>query len=81
MYQRPYTPYNPQLPFLATLELPDVSRLMNDPLLYSQYWPSIPTKIPIDGPKLEGKSREVPQAHIMTYHLWCFSNSWVDDLV
>ena len=34
---RPPMPFNTQLPFLATLELPDVSRLTNDPILYSPY--------------------------------------------
>jgi len=64
-------PFNPQLLFLATLELPNVSRLTNDPILHSPYWPLVPTKILGDCPKFEGKSGEDPQAHIMTYHLWC----------
>jgi hypothetical protein len=67
--QRPYMPFNPQFPFLATLELPDVSRLTNDPILHSPYWPPVPTKIPSDCPKFEGKAKEDPQAHVMTYHL------------
>ena len=74
-------PFNPQLPFLATLELPDVSKLKNDPILHNPYWPPVPTKVPGDCPKFEGKSGEDPQAHVMTYHLWCSSNSWIDDLI
>ena len=68
-------PFNPQLPFLATLELPDISKLTNDPILHNPYWPPVPNKVPSDCPKFEGISGEDPQAHVMTYHLWCSSNS------
>jgi len=63
------------------LELPDVSRLTIDPILHSLYWSTVPAKIPSDCPKFEGKSRENPQAHVMTYHLWCSSNYWVNDSI
>ena len=75
----PIVSFNPQLPFLETLELPDVSKLSNDPILHNPYWPPVPTKIPDDSPKFDGKFGEYPQAHVMTYHLWCSSNSWFDD--
>ena len=74
-------PFNTQLTFLATLELPDVSRLTNDPILHSPYWPLVPSKIPSDCLKFDGKAKEDPQAHVMTYHLWCLSNSYVDDSI
>ena len=74
-------PFNPQFPFLATLELLEVSKLTNDPILHNPYWPPVPTKVPGDCPKFEGKAGEDPQAHVMTYHLWCLSNSWVDDSI
>ena len=74
-------PFNPQLPFVATLELPDVSKLTNDPILHNLYWPMVPTKIPGDCPKFEGKSEEDPQVHVMTYQLWCSSNCWVADSI
>lgn len=73
--------FNPQLPFLATLELPDVPKLINDPILHNLYWPLVPTKIPGDCPKFDGKSGEERQAHFMTYHLWCSSNSCLDDSI
>ena len=63
------------------LDLLDVSNLMNDLILHNPYWPPVPTKIPGKFPKFEGKSGEDPQAHVMTYHLWCSSNSWVDDSI
>jgi hypothetical protein len=36
---------NRQMPFLDTLDLPDLSRILNDPILHSRYWPIIPTKL------------------------------------
>ena len=74
-------PFSPQLQFLATLELPDVSNLAKYPILYNPYWPPVLTKILGDFPKFEGKSGEDPQAHLMTYHFWCSSNSWVDNSI
>ena len=74
-------PFNPQLSFLATLEFPDVSKLTNDLILHNPYWPPVPTKVPGDRPKFEGKVGEDPQAHVMTYNLWCSSNSCVDDSI
>jgi len=70
---RPQMSFNPKLPFLATLELLNVSKLTNDPILHNPYWPPVPTKIPSDCPKFDGKAGEDPQAHVMTYHLWCKS--------
>lgn len=70
-----------QLLFLATLELPEVSRLMNDPILHASYCPPIPSNIPSDCPKFEEKAKEDPQAHVMTYHLWCSFNLYVDDSI
>lgn len=70
--------FNPQLPFLVTLELLEVSKLTNDPILHNPYWPPVPTKIPSDYTKFEGKCGEDPQEHVMTYHLLCSSNSSLD---
>ena len=41
----------------------------------------MPTKLPSDIPKFEGKVGECPQNHIMMFHLWCSSNSIVDDSI
>ena len=41
----------------------------------------MPTKMPSDIPKFEGKAGECPQKHIMTFHLWCSSNSIVYDSI
>lgn len=63
------------------MDLPDLSQLTNDPLLYLPFWPVIPTKLPNDIPKFKGKSREEPSKHVMTYHLWCTSNSLIEDSI
>jgi hypothetical protein len=76
-----YPQVNRQLPFLATLDLPDLSRLTNDPIFYSLVWPAIPAKLPSDIPKFDGKSGEDPNNHVMTFHLWCSSNSLMDDSI
>jgi hypothetical protein len=78
-YQQPAL--NVQLPFLETLDLPDLSRLTNDPIYHFPTWPHIPAKLPSDIPKFDGKPGEDPSNHIMTYHLWCSSNSLNDDSI
>jgi hypothetical protein len=50
-----HTKINQHLPFLATLDLPDLSRLTNDPIFHSPVWPVIPAKLPSDIPKFEKK--------------------------
>jgi hypothetical protein len=71
----------PRLPFLETLHFPDLSKLMNDPIHHDPSWPVVPTKLPSDIPKFEGKSGEDPQDHVTTFHLWCSSNSLNDDSI
>jgi hypothetical protein len=72
---------NRQLPFLATLDLPDFSRILNDPIRHSPQWPAIPAKLPSDILKFDGKAREDPNNHVMNFHLWCSSNSLMDDSI
>ena len=69
----------PKIPFLATLNFPDLSKLINDPIRHSPAWPPILTKVPSDIPKFKGKVNEDPNTHIMTFHLWCSSNSLMED--
>lgn len=75
-----YPPHDPncQLPFIATLDLRNLSRITNDPLFYLPFWLAIPTKLPSDIPKFEGKSGEDPSNNVMTYHIWCASNSLIN---
>ena len=59
------------LPFMAHLNLPDLAQLTNNPIRHQTFWPPMPTKLPSDIPKFEGKEGECPQNHIMTFNLWC----------
>jgi hypothetical protein len=59
----------PQLPFLATLNFPDLSRLMNDPVRHDLTWPPVPTKLPSDILKFEGKASEDLGDHVTTFHI------------
>jgi len=84
--QMPYSYYqypqpNRQFPFLATLDLPDLSRLTNDPMYHIPNWPVIPMKLPSDIPKFDEKPGEDPKNHITTYHLWCSSNSLINRFI
>ena len=68
-------PDQPRLPFLANLNLPDLSILTNDLVAHDLPWLFVPAKIPSDIPKFEVKSGEDPGDHVTTFHLWCYSNS------
>jgi hypothetical protein len=74
-------PPQPQMPYLASLNIPDLTKLTNDPISHDPTWPAMPTKLPSDIPKFEGKAGDDPTNHIMTFHLWCSSNSIMDDSV
>jgi hypothetical protein len=71
----------PKLPFLATLHLPDLTWLLNDPICHDPRWPPMPTKFPSDIPKFEAKPNKDPGDHVTTFHLWCSSNSLKDDSI
>jgi hypothetical protein len=70
-----------QMPYLASLNIPDLTKLTNDPILHNPTWPAMPTKLPSDIPKFEGKAGDDPANHVMTFHLWCSSNSIMEDSV
>jgi hypothetical protein len=78
-YQFPQV--NRQSSFLATLDLLDLSRILNDPILHSLYWLVILAKLPSNIPKFDGRSGEDPNNHDMIFHLWCSSNSLMDDSI
>jgi hypothetical protein len=71
----------PCLHFLDTLNLPDLSKLMNDSVSHDPTWPPIPTKLPSDILKFEGKNGEDIGDQVTTFHLWCSSNSLNDDSI
>jgi hypothetical protein len=71
----------PRLPFLAMLNLPDLSKLMNDHEHHDPLWLPVPTKLPLDIEKFEGKTGEDLGDHVTTFHLWCSSNSLNDNSI
>jgi hypothetical protein len=71
----------PKLLFLATLHMPYLTRLLNDPIFHDPCWPPMSTKLPSDIPKFEAKPKEDLGDHVTTFHLWCSSNSLKDDFV
>jgi hypothetical protein len=72
---------NRQFSFLATLDLPDLSRILNAAILHSPHYPIIPAKLPSDIPKFDSRLGEDPKNHVMTFHLWCSSNTLMDDSI
>jgi hypothetical protein len=66
---------------METLHLPDLTRLLNNPIYHDPHWPPMSTKFPLDIPKFESKPNEDPGDHVTTFHLWCSSNSLRDDSV
>ena len=76
-----YPQPNRQLHFLETPDLPDMPRLTNDLIQHSQFWPRIPTKLPSDISKFDGKPSEDPNNHVMSFYLWFSLNSLMDDSI
>jgi hypothetical protein len=76
-----YQQHQPNIPFLAILHFPELTRLLNDPICHDPRWPPMLTKFPSDIPKFEAKPNEDPGDHVTTFHLWCSSNSLKDDSV
>ena len=72
---------NIQFPFLEMLEFPNLSKLINDPIIHHLAWLPIPVKISVDISKFDGRMGEDPTSHITSYHLWCVSNSMLDDSI
>jgi hypothetical protein len=66
-------------PFFSMLNLSNLTHLMNGPITHHPDWPPIPTNSPSDIPKFEGKSKEDPLNHEITFHLWCSSNSLMEN--
>jgi hypothetical protein len=74
-------PPNHPMPYFASLNILDLNKLTNDPILHDPTWPNMPTKLPLDIPKFEGKLWEDPANHVMTFHLWFSSNNIMDDSI
>jgi hypothetical protein len=66
---------------LVSLDLPDLSCLKNDPIQHAPFWSAVPTKLQIDTLKFDEKPVEDPNNHVMNFHLWCSSNSLMEDSI
>ena len=64
-----------KIPFLDTLNLPDLSKLINDLVSHDTMWSVVPAKLPSDILKFEGNNGEDPVYHVTNFHLWFSSNS------
>ena len=69
---------DPKFPLIG---LPNLSRLMNDPVSHDLAWPTVPNKLPSNIPKFKGKAGEDPSEHVTTFHLWCSSNPLHEDSI
>jgi hypothetical protein len=49
-----------KLLFLETMHLPDLTRLLNDPICHDPCWPPMPMKLPLDIPNFEANPNEDP---------------------
>jgi hypothetical protein len=65
----------PRIPFLATLNLLDLSKLMKELVCDDPTWTPVPTEIPSNISKFEGKNGKDLGDHVTTFHLWCSLNS------
>ena len=81
-YQGPWNQMEThRIPFIATLNLPDLSKLTNDPGSHDLMWLVVPANLPFDIPKFEGKNGEDPRENVTTFHLCFSSNSLNHDSV
>jgi hypothetical protein len=63
-------PQTHPMPYLSSLNIPDLTKITNDPILHDHTWPNMPTKLPSNIPKFEGKMGDDLANHVMSFHLW-----------
>lgn len=71
----------PRLPLLTTLNLSDLTKLMNDLIFHNMNLSPVPTKLPYDILKFEGKTGKDTRDQVTTFHLRCSSNSMNEDSI
>jgi hypothetical protein len=59
----------------------ELYKFMNDPVCHDPTWAPIPTKLPSNILKFEGKNGKDPGDQVTTFHLWFSSNSLNDDSI
>ena len=68
-----------KLSFLETFNLRDITKMTKNLVMHNLCCPLVPTKLLYDISKFEGKTRDDPTTHILTFRLWCSSNSLMGD--
>jgi hypothetical protein len=69
------------LPYLDLLNILDLTKLTNDPILPNPSFPNIPTKLPSHITKFDGKLYKGLPNHVMMFHLWLSSKHIIDDSI
>ena len=72
---------NPSLLFRSNLNLPDISKLVIDPIAHDANWSDMLQILPSYIPKFKGKYVDDPTNNIISFHLRCSFNNIVEDLV
>ena len=71
----------PRMPYMVGLNFPYLRKLINDPIAHDLAWCAMPTKLHSDIPKFKGQVGEYLDNCIMYFHIWCSSNSIIEDSV
>jgi hypothetical protein len=66
---------------MDSLNIPYLTNITNNTILHYATWTPIPTNIPSYIPKFDRKLGKYLTRHVMTFYLWCSSNSIVDDSI
>jgi hypothetical protein len=68
-----------KLSSMETLDMPDLSILLNEPIFHDPHWPPFLNTLPSDILKFEGNPIEDLGDHVMNFHLWWSSNLLKDN--
>lgn len=63
------------LPYMVGLNLPNLSKPINDPISHDPAWPTMETNLPSYIPKFEKQATRDPGNHAMSFHLLMFASS------
>jgi len=67
------------LPYMALLNILDLTKITNEPILHDTSLSPMSTKIPSNIPKFDGKMGEDMENNVMTFHIWYSSNNIIDE--
>lgn len=67
----------PSIPFMASMNLFNLTKLTNGPIHDKPTWPAWLDKLPLDVLKFEGKVGKDPCNHVLSFDLWYSFNNIV----